>query len=712
MQIDAYGQANPTFTGTITGLQNSDNITATYSSTATASSPAGSYTISPTLVDPSNRQTNYTVNLVNGTLTVTQAVLRDYLDESRSRCVWDRALLQSVERDSDRAWKFCLQPDRRRRARHGYERVSAIFNPTDTTDYTSVTNTVSLVVSRAPLTVTAANANRSYNQANPTFTGTITGLQNSDNITATYSSTATTSSPVGSYTITPTLVDPGNRQTNYTVSLVNGTLTIGQTLPQVTWNNPASITYGTALSAAQLNATASVPGTFSYSPAIGAVLNSGTTPLTVVFTPTDTADYTSATNTVNIVVSKAALTVTAANANRSYNQANPTFTGTITGVQNSDNITATYSSTATVSSPVGSYTITPTLVDPSDRQTNYTVSLVNGTLTVAQVASQVTWNNPASITYGTALSAAQLNATASVPGTFAYNPASGAVLNSGTTPLTVIFTPTDTTDYIGATNTVNMVVSKAALAVTAANANRSYGQANPTFTGTITGVQNSDNITATYSSTATVSSPVGSYTITPTLVDPANRQTNYTVSLVNGTLTVAQVAAQVTWNNPASVTYGTALSAAQLNATASVPGTFAYNPASGTVLNSGTTSLKVIFTPTDTTDYIGATNTVSEVVSKAALTVTAANANRSYNQANPTFTGTIAGVQNSDNITATYSSTATASSPVGSYTITPALVDPANRQTNYTVTLWRMALVQASSTQSTRSSITRCSVQY
>ena len=45
--------------------------------------------------------------------------------------------------------------------------------------------------------------------------------------------------------------------------------------PTITWANPADIIYGTALSATQLNATTTVPGTFAYTPAAGAVLSAG-----------------------------------------------------------------------------------------------------------------------------------------------------------------------------------------------------------------------------------------------------------------------------------------------------------------------------------------------------------------------------------------------------------------------------------------------------
>src|SRR5207253_889589 len=43
----------------------------------------------------------------------------------------------------------------------------------------------------------------------------------------------------------------------------------------ISWSNPADIIYGTALSASQLDATANISGTFSYTPAAGAVLSAG-----------------------------------------------------------------------------------------------------------------------------------------------------------------------------------------------------------------------------------------------------------------------------------------------------------------------------------------------------------------------------------------------------------------------------------------------------
>ena len=65
------------------------------------------------------------------------------------------------------------------------------------------------------------------------------------------------------------------------------------------------------------------------------------------------------------------------------------------------------------------------------------------------------------------------------------------------------------------------------------NASRNFAQTNPVFTGTLTGVTNGD-ITATYSSTATIISPVGTSSYyTRRLWIRAICLTNYNVTLTN-----------------------------------------------------------------------------------------------------------------------------------------------------------------------------------
>ena len=77
------------------------------------------------------------------------------------------------------------------------------------------------------------------------------------------------------------------------------------TKPTITWTKPAAMIYGEPLSADQLDATASVAGSFAYSPAAGTVLAAGTHTLSVTFTPTDTTDYTTATDSVSVTVNAA-----------------------------------------------------------------------------------------------------------------------------------------------------------------------------------------------------------------------------------------------------------------------------------------------------------------------------------------------------------------------------------------------------------------------
>src|SRR5882757_3054874 len=454
-------------------------------------------------------------------------------------------------------------------------------------------------------------------------------------------------------------------------------IVVSQGAPPITWATPSPITYGTALSALQLNATSTVVGNFVYTPAAGTVPTAGTAILSVTFTPTDTVDYTPVTKTVSLIVNQAAPVVTwtppiAITYGTALSNIQLNATASVPG---SFAYTPAVGNVPTAGTDTLSVTFTPT------DTTNYTTVTKTVQLTVNKAAPVVTWAPPAAITYGTALSAIQLNATATVGGTFAYSPAAGTVPNAGTQTLSVTFNPTDTTNYTAVTQTVSLTVNKATLTVAAANANRVYNIANPTFTGTVTGAVNGDTFTESFTTTAILSSPVGAYPITPTAVG-ANLA-NYTVVTANGTLTITQATPVVTWNNPAAITYGTALSITQLNATATVGGSFAYTPVAGVVLNAGTQTLSVTFTPTDSTDYKSVTQTVQIIVNQATLTVTAANASRVYNTGNPTFTGTVTGAVNGDTFTESFTTTAIISSPVGAYPITPTAAGA--NLVNYTV---------------------------
>jgi len=111
-----------------------------------------------------------------------------------------------------------------------------------------------------------------------------------------------------------------------------------------------------------------------------------------------------------------------------------------------------------------------------------------------------------------------------------------------------------------------------------------------------------------------------------------------------------RVPSTVHWSNPAAITYGTPLSATQQNATATdpnnnpIPGTFAYTPVAGKILMAGSQTLKVKFTPTQTTDYTTVAGTeVTIVVNPVGTTtaITSSSANPSTVDATVTFDFTV-----------------------------------------------------------------------
>jgi hypothetical protein len=157
-----------------------------------------------------------------------------------------------------------------------------------------------LVVAPAQATLSLGGLVVTYD-GSPVAATVTTSPANLSGVTVTYSQNGMTAmSPVhpGSYNVSATLNNP-----NYSAPSVNNTLVINQSTPAIDWPTPADLPAGTALGAAQLDATASVVGKFDYAPAAGAVLSAGPGQvLTVTFTPNDTVDYLSVSAHVAITV--------------------------------------------------------------------------------------------------------------------------------------------------------------------------------------------------------------------------------------------------------------------------------------------------------------------------------------------------------------------------------------------------------------------------
>jgi hypothetical protein len=236
-----------------------------------------------------------------------------------------------------------------------------------------------------------------------------------------------------------------------------------------------------------------------------------------------------------------------------------------------------------------------------------------------------------------------------------------------------------------------LTITTATLMVSANNASRAYGAANPTFTGNVSGLLNGDTASGapSLSTGATSSSSVGEYTIT-VAAGTLSASSNYTFSFVSGTLTVGKAALTVTANNQ-TVAYGAALPAF----TATIGG-FVNGDTSSMV--SGAASFRTnatttngnpnagLWTITPSAGTLSATNysfptfnAGTLTVGKVGLSVTANSQAITYGAAFPAFTATISGFVNGDTPWVvsgaasfwTTASTTNGNPNAGSWTITP-----------------------------------------
>jgi hypothetical protein len=401
---------------------------------------------------------------------------------------------------------------------------------------------------------------------------------------------------------------------DYATATASVTIQVNASTPALKWAPPAAITYGTALSAAQQSATASVPGVFTYAPSPGTVLSAGSQTLSVTFTPTDTTDYATATASVTLQVNALAPALKwATPAAITYGTALST-----TQLVAKASVPGVYTYTPSLGTVLsaGSQTLSVTFT-PADA-TDYATATASVTLQVNATTTTLKWATPAAITYGTALSAAQLNATASVPGAFVYTPSLNTVLTAGSQTLSVTFTPTDATDYATATATVTLTVSQAVPALKwATPAAITNGTAlSATQLNATASVPGAFVYTPSFGTVLSTGAQTLSVTFTP--IDAKD----YKTATASVTLTVSQAVPALSWATPAAIIYGTALSATQLNATAKLSGEFTYTPSQGTVLNAGTHTLYATFAPTDTTNYATATINVPLTVSQAVPQIT------------------------------------------------------------------------------------------
>ncbi len=431
--------------------------------------------------------------------------------------------------------------------------------PASTATYIITYVAGTLTVTPALASVTPNAASKVYGTADPVFSGTLTGFLPADNVTATYTRTAGETVAGSPYTISATL-SPAAVLSNYTITYNTAAFTITPVTASVT-PNAATKVYGTADPVFTGTLTGFLPAdnvTATYSRTAGETVAGSPYRISATLSPAAVlSNYTVTYNTAAFTITAKAASVTPNAATKVYGTADsvPLTTGTLTGFLPADGVTATYTRSAGETVAGSPYTISATL-SPAAVLSNYTITYSTAPFTITPRALTLTANNATKV-YGAPLPALNVTGTgfatgdslASLVGTLSCITTATATSTVGSYPINCsgLTSPNYTITYAAGT----LTVTPAALTITAPNATRVWGFANPVFTPTATGLVTPPDTLASLgvacSSAATATSAIGNYPITCSGVTSAN----YTTSYVAGTLTVT-TAVQLT---PASLTF-------------------------------------------------------------------------------------------------------------------------------------------------------------
>jgi len=179
---------------------------------------------------------------------------------------------------------------------------------------------------------------------------------------------------------------------------------------------------------------------------------------------------------------------------------------------------------------------------------------------MVKITPTITWATPRPITYGTSLSSTQLNSSINATVyTVTYIPTYGDVLDAGTKTLTVTYVvdATDPTYTQGIyEKSVNLIVNKKSLIITANNLTITYGDSlhNSDLSYTSDGLTNGDTITNVNYKISPKINGAGKYSIIPLNASGTGLK-NYDITYLNGVLTVEKKSAYVIINN-LTITYG------------------------------------------------------------------------------------------------------------------------------------------------------------
>ena len=549
----------------------------------------------------------------------------------------------------------------------------------------------SVTVSKRQLTITTDDAEKKYGSPNPAFSVDYEGFvldSEKNELTGelVFTTDASTSSSIGQYAVTAS----GVSSDNYIISFEPGTLTITPKAMMITASDQTK-TYGdfVTFTGTEFDATGLVEGdtidsvTLTSDGAdIEATVNGS--PYDIVAsaaTGTGLSNYSITYVNGELTVNAKALSITADNKTKTYGET-VTFTGgefTEDGLVNDDSVTGvTLSSDGALASATvaGSpYDIVASGATGSGLS-NYSITYVNGELTVNAKTLTITADNKTK-TYGETVTFAGNEFTA--VGLVSDDTVTGVTLASvgADASATVDGSPYDIvasgaigfglSNYTITYEDGELTVGAKGLTITADNKTKTYGEsvsfAEDEFTED--GLVNDDSVTAV---TLTSDGALASATVNGSPYDivasgaTGSGLSNYSITYVNGELTVTAKALTITADNKTK-TYGESVSFAEDEFTEdglvnddSVTGATLFSDgalASATVAGSPYTIVAADAVGTGLSNYSITYVNGELTVNAKALTITADNKTKTYGET-VTFTGeefTAVGLVNEDTVT-------------------------------------------------------------
>ena len=567
--------------------------------------------------------------------------------------------------------------------------------------HASDTVEVELQVDKAMLTVAVADTSRLYREENPAFTFTYSGFVNNDDTTAisvrpVAATEAGVDAKVGEYVVKAS----GAQSANYDFTYQDGTLFIRQAASHLEMAAVDTLTYGQPLLALPEVKKNNEEQELLYKTLDSQVavvkgdkleiVGVGTTSLVALQETSE--NYLAGSDTVEVIVNKALLSIQALDAERPYGEPNPAGKLSYTGFVYDDDTTALTVKPvlrweADSLSPVGVYTVTPEGAEAP----NYKFEYHAGHLTINQAQTVINITLPDTAVYGEEprpLDITSNNTESEIiyaisdPSIVEF--ADGKMKPKHVGSTMVIAMQTASQNYTqGVSNFFTYVVKKAPLTIAAVDTTRHYREENPDFTLSFFFFVNGDDASSfsvmpQVKCDALTESPVGQY---PILVSGAAAD-NYTLSYRPATLTIEPAVTRLSADTVALKHYGDesfALSVttnndeAPLEYSSEDPRVVTVENGRVTVVAPGSTNIVLKQQASD--NFTAAESLVLPVtVAKRTLAVSVADTSRYYGEANPdfaiTYEGFVAG-ENEENLTQKpVASCAADSSSLGSFPIT------------------------------------------